>query len=127
LTGALYLGELIRRILLKLTKDKILFCGEKVEALEKVDGFPAKYISEIFRFFWKKLKKIFEIFSSEPGEMRKNCRKICDEMEVQNHGSIDYFIMQEVCIAASERSAGVVAAGFFFFFFLIGKILFARK
>nr|CAD2194567.1 unnamed protein product [Meloidogyne enterolobii] len=95
LTGALYLGELIRRILLKLTKDKILFCGEKVEALEKVDGFPAKYISEIF---------------SEPGEMRKNCRKICDEMEVQNHGSIDYFIMQEVCIAASERSAGVVAA-----------------
>jgi len=59
--------------------------------------------------------------------MRKNCRKICDEMEVQNHGSIDYFIMQEVCIAASERSAGVVAAGFFFFFFLIGKILFARK
>ncbi|CAK5112472.1 unnamed protein product [Meloidogyne enterolobii] len=81
LTGALYLGELIRRILLKLTKDKILFVVKKLK-------------------LWR----------NEPGEMRKNCRKICDEMEVQNHGSIDYFIMQEVCIAASERSAGVVAA-----------------
>ncbi|KAL7078044.1 hypothetical protein ACQ4LE_002643 [Meloidogyne hapla] len=95
LTGALYLGELIRRILLKLVNDKILFNGERVAALEKSDGFPTKYISEIF---------------SEPGEMRKNCRRICDEMEVQNHGSTDYLIMQEVCIAVSERSAAIVAA-----------------
>jgi hypothetical protein len=49
--------------------------------------------------------------------MRKNCRRICDEMEVQNHGSMDYLIIQEVCIAVSQRSAAIVASGFFCFYY----------
>lgn len=41
----------------------------------------------------------------------KNCRRICDELEVPNHGSSDYLIMREVCHIVSQRSAAIVAAG----------------
>jgi hypothetical protein len=41
----------------------------------------------------------------------KNSRRICDELEVSNHGSNDYIIMREVCHVVSMRSAAIVAAG----------------
>lgn len=47
LTGALYLGELVRRILAQLCLDHILFDGEPCEKLDAVDSFPTKYILEI--------------------------------------------------------------------------------
>jgi hexokinase len=47
LTGALYLGDLIRRILAQLVLDRLLFNGTPVEALDRADTFPTKYISEI--------------------------------------------------------------------------------
>lgn len=52
LTGALYLGELVRRILIQFTLDGILFNGKPCEKLDEVDSFPTKYISEILRQFF---------------------------------------------------------------------------
>lgn len=52
LTGALYLGDLVRRILSQLVVDQVLFNGTPVEKLDIPDHFPAKYISEILRWLF---------------------------------------------------------------------------
>lgn len=95
LTGALYLGDLVRRILAQFVYDRVLFNGTPVEKLDQVDTFPTKYISEIL--------------GDESG-IFKVCRRICDELEVPNHGSNDYLVMHEVCHIVSQRSASIVAA-----------------
>lgn len=95
LTGALYLGELVRRILSQLVLDRIMFDGQPCEKLEESESFPTKYISEIL--------------AEEEGSFR-TCRRICDELDVPFHGSSDYVIIREVCEAVSQRSASIVAA-----------------
>ncbi|KAI6175651.1 Phosphotransferase [Aphelenchoides bicaudatus] len=95
LTGALYIGDLVRRVLAQFVVDRVLFNGTPVEKLDQADSFPTKYISEIL---------------SEESDSFKTCRRICDELEVPNHGSNDYEIIRAVCHLVSQRSASVVAA-----------------
>ncbi|VDD84951.1 unnamed protein product [Enterobius vermicularis] len=95
LTGALYLGELVRRVLLKLTMDGLIFSGRLCDKLETPDMFPTKYISEIL---------------SEPEGNFKACRRICDELDIPSHCANDYEAMHDLCSNVSERSAGIVAA-----------------
>ncbi|CAI5447998.1 unnamed protein product [Caenorhabditis angaria] len=95
LTGALYLGELVRRILSQLVLDRVLFEGHPCEKLDEIDSFPTKYISEIL--------------AEEDGIFIK-CRRICDELDVPLHGSTDYRIIRAVCDIVSRRSASIVAA-----------------
>lgn len=47
LTGALYLGELVRLVLSQLILDRLLFEGQPCEKLDEPDTFPTKFISEI--------------------------------------------------------------------------------
>ncbi|CAJ0931293.1 unnamed protein product, partial [Mesorhabditis belari] len=95
LTGALYLGELVRRVLSQLCLDGHLFDAQQCERLELVDSFPTKYI--------------LEILGEEEGSYRV-CRRVCDELEVPSHGSGDYAIIREVAQAVSQRSAAIVAS-----------------
>uniref|UniRef100_A0A7E4VZ51 Phosphotransferase n=1 Tax=Panagrellus redivivus TaxID=6233 RepID=A0A7E4VZ51_PANRE len=94
-TGALYLGELVRRILCQFIIDDLLFNGTSVEKLEFPESFPTKYISEIL--------------GEEDGSYTI-CRRICDELEVPNHGSNDYAVIRAVCHSVSARSAAIAAA-----------------
>ncbi|VDK88731.1 unnamed protein product, partial [Litomosoides sigmodontis] len=96
LTGALYLGELARRILVQFTLDGYLFNGKCCEKLDEVDSFPTKYISEILR--------------DEEGSF-KICRRICDELDAPSHCTADYEIIHEMsacdqAIAALLRHIG---------------------
>ncbi|MFH4974136.1 hypothetical protein AB6A40_000845 [Gnathostoma spinigerum] len=95
LTGALYLGELVRRVLAQLVLDGLLFRGKPCEKLDEPESFPAKYISEIL--------------TEEEGSYLI-CRRICDELEVPSHCVIDYEIMREICHVVSKRSAAIVAS-----------------
>uniref|UniRef100_A0A158R513 Phosphotransferase n=1 Tax=Syphacia muris TaxID=451379 RepID=A0A158R513_9BILA len=95
LTGALYMGELVRRVLLKLTMDGLIFSGRLCDKLETPDTFPTKYISEIL--------------SDTDGNF-KACRRICDELDIPSHCANDYEAMHDLCSNVSERSAGIVAA-----------------
>jgi len=95
LTGALYLGELVRRILAQLTIDGVLFDGKPCEKLDVADSFPTKYISEIL--------------GEEEGSF-KICRRICDELDITNHGGGDYLVIRQICHTVSMRSASIVAA-----------------
>ncbi|KAF8374215.1 hxk-3, partial [Pristionchus pacificus] len=94
LTGALYLGEVCRRVLAQLVLDRLLFDGQECEKLDEPDNFPTKYILEIL----------------SAADTNKACRRICDELEVPSHSSQDYIIIHEVCHRISLRSASIVAA-----------------
>lgn len=94
-TGALYLGELARRILAQFAVDGYLFNGRICKKLDEVDSFPTKYISEIL--------------GDEEGSS-KVCRRICDELDAPSHCTNDYEIIHEVCHAVSQRSASIVAS-----------------
>ncbi|KAM3725397.1 Hexokinase [Dirofilaria immitis] len=95
LTGALYLGDLVRRILVQFILDGLLFSGQSCEKLDEKDSFPTKYISEILR--------------DEEGSF-KICRRICDELDAPSHCTVDYEIIHRVCHTVSQRSASIVAA-----------------
>lgn len=45
--SGMYLGEIVRLVLVKMTKDKLLFKGQISEALGTPGRFETKFISEI--------------------------------------------------------------------------------
>lgn len=45
--SGMYLGEIVRLLLVKLTEDKFLFSGQASEALLMPGSFETKFISEI--------------------------------------------------------------------------------
>lgn len=45
--SGMYLGEIVRLVLVKMTKDKLLFKGQISEALGTRGRFETKFISEI--------------------------------------------------------------------------------
>lgn len=45
--SGMYLGEIVRLLLVKLTEDKLLFKGQMSEALRTPGNFETKFISEI--------------------------------------------------------------------------------
>lgn len=49
LAGALYLGELVRRVLEQLTVDGVIFGGKLTDEMQTPQRFHAKYLSEILR------------------------------------------------------------------------------
>uniref|UniRef100_A0A1I7UZN9 Phosphotransferase n=1 Tax=Caenorhabditis tropicalis TaxID=1561998 RepID=A0A1I7UZN9_9PELO len=95
LCGALYIGEVVRKVLSQLNLDGVLFGGQSCEKLDEEESFPTKYISEVL---------------AEEEGVFKACRRICDELEVESHGTVDYLIIREVCDVISRRGASIVAA-----------------
>ena len=45
--SGMYLGEIVRLVLVKMTEDKLLFQGQPPEALLTPNKFKTKFISEI--------------------------------------------------------------------------------
>lgn len=97
LTGAFFLGELVRLILDQLCVDNLLFGGSRPEALQSSDAFPTKFISEI-------------LSDADSFTPFCNTRRIMEELQIPLHGTMDYVIIREVCHAVSLRSASIVAA-----------------
>lgn len=61
LTSGMYLGEIVRQVLLDLTSGGLLFRGRVTETLKTAGIFETKYLSQIER--WE-LRHLLEIFSS---------------------------------------------------------------
>ncbi|KAG9351951.1 hypothetical protein JZ751_023202 [Albula glossodonta] len=60
--SGMYLGEVVRLVLIKLAQQNMLFGGKVSEALEKPDAFETRYISEIEEFS-KKLQDTVKILA----------------------------------------------------------------
>lgn len=94
--SGMYMGEIARLILVKLTKMNLLFGGKGSDLLFTRGQFFTKYVSEIE--------------SDEPGTYT-NCEQILDEIGLSHATEQDYVNVRYVCECVSRRAAHLVSAG----------------
>ncbi|XP_049598775.1 hexokinase-2 isoform X2 [Syngnathus scovelli] len=91
--SGMYLGEIVRLILVKMTKDGLLFKGQASEALLSPGGFETKYISHI----------------EEELSGLENGNKILSNLGLAWE-PVDVRVVRMVCDTVSSRSARLCAA-----------------
>ncbi|KAM7397666.1 hypothetical protein PAMA_005804 [Pampus argenteus] len=91
--SGMYLGEIVRLLLVKLTEDKLLFKGQTSEALLTPGTFETKFISEI---------------EEQDGGL-ENTQKILANLGL-TWDSVDVHVVRLVCDTISSRSARLCAA-----------------
>ncbi|XP_063341435.1 hexokinase-2-like [Pelmatolapia mariae] len=91
--SGMYLGEIVRLVLVKMTKDKLLFKGQISAALGTPGQFETKFISEI----------------EEPDSSLENAKKILTELGL-DWDPVDASVVRLVCDTISSRSAHLCAA-----------------
>ncbi|VDM46256.1 unnamed protein product [Toxocara canis] len=96
--SAMYLGELVRLVLIDLASEKLVFGGICSAILEQ-NTFPSKLVSEI------------ENQEDENAQQEKTM-EILHELGINNATDADCTIVAYVCSVISTRSAHLCAAGF---------------
>ncbi|KAM6984070.1 hexokinase-4-like [Tautogolabrus adspersus] len=91
--SGMYLGEIVRLLLVKLTEEKLLFQGQTSEALQTLESFETKFISEI----------------EEPDTGLENARRILTQLGLK-WDEVDVRVVCLVCDTVSSRSARLCAA-----------------
>uniref|UniRef100_A0A4W6F977 hexokinase n=1 Tax=Lates calcarifer TaxID=8187 RepID=A0A4W6F977_LATCA len=91
--SGMYLGEIVRLLLVKLTEDKLLFNGQTSEALRTPGKFQTKFISEI----------------EEKDNGLENGKKILTELGLK-WDLVDVRVVRLVCDNISSRSARLCGA-----------------
>ncbi|XP_026213315.1 hexokinase-2-like [Anabas testudineus] len=91
--SGLYLGEIVRLVLIKLTEKNLLFKGQTSTELEKKNSFKTEFISAI-----EQLNKGLE-----------NTKKILTDLKLEFQ-MVDVHVVRLVCKTVSTRSAHLCAA-----------------
>ncbi|XP_037605014.1 hexokinase-2-like isoform X2 [Sebastes umbrosus] len=91
--SGMYLGEIVRLLLVRLTEDKLLFKGRTSETLLTPASFGTKFISEI----------------EEPDRGLENAQNILTKLGLK-WDSVDSRVVRLVCHTISSRSARLCAA-----------------
>ncbi|XP_014219036.1 hexokinase type 2 [Copidosoma floridanum] len=94
--SGMYMGELARLVLEKLTNEGFLFNGKGSCDLRKRGKFFTKYVSEI---------------ESDPKGKYTNCREILGELGIRNPTDQDCENVRYVCSVVSRRAAHLASAG----------------
>ncbi|XP_055337617.1 hexokinase-2-like isoform X2 [Paramacrobiotus metropolitanus] len=95
--SGMYLGELVRLVLVKLCENGALFGGKLPNILKKKDAFYTKYVSEI---------------EGEREEHYTKCMKIVrDELGIPNASQEDLNLIRDACAAVSSRAAYLAGIG----------------
>ncbi|XP_008207047.1 hexokinase type 2 isoform X3 [Nasonia vitripennis] len=94
--SGMYMGELARLVLEKLTNNGLLFNGKCSCDLRKRGKFFTKYVSEI---------------ESDPKGKYANCREILAELGIRNATDQDCENVRYVCSVVSRRAAHLASAG----------------
>ncbi|KAH8411613.1 hypothetical protein KR215_007298 [Drosophila sulfurigaster] len=94
--SGMYMGELVRLVLAKMTQSGILFNGQGSEVLFTRGLFFTKYVSEIE--------------ADEPGNFT-NCRLVLEELGLSNATDGDCANVRYICECVSKRAAHLVSAG----------------
>uniref|UniRef100_A0A671L3R3 Phosphotransferase n=1 Tax=Sinocyclocheilus anshuiensis TaxID=1608454 RepID=A0A671L3R3_9TELE len=93
MVSGMYMGELVRLILLKMAKKGLLFCGQVSDALRTKGTFQTKHICLIEQY---------------KGGL-ENTKEILEDLGL-NSSEDDCIAVQHVCTIVSFRSANLVAA-----------------
>ncbi|XP_033834126.1 hexokinase-2-like [Periophthalmus magnuspinnatus] len=91
--SGMYLGEIVRLLLVKMTEDKILFSGKVSEKLRTSGAFLTKFISEI----------------EQEGSGEENTKRILSDLGLQ-WSTADLRAVHLICDTVSSRSAQLCAA-----------------
>lgn len=95
--GGMYLGEIVRLTLERLTSECLIFQGVDLECdLFNRGKFYTKYLSEI---------------ESDRGEFFENTKMILEEIGIDNYTLEDCKIVKYVCALVSARASFLVSAG----------------
>lgn len=94
--SGMYMGELVRLLLVKFTKDGLLFGGKGNDHLYKRGNFFTKYVSEIE--------------GDREGDYT-NCRQVLEELDLGHAAEQDCANVRYICECVSRRAAHLVSAG----------------
>ncbi|XP_046685104.1 hexokinase type 2 isoform X4 [Homalodisca vitripennis] len=94
--SGMYMGEIVRQILIKFTKEKLLFDGKGSAPLSTIWRFKSKYVSEI---------------ESEKAGIHTACRTVLKKLELDHATEQDCINVRYVCECVSRRAAYLVSAG----------------
>ncbi|XP_028895053.1 hexokinase type 2 [Zeugodacus cucurbitae] len=94
--SGMYMGELVRLVIVKLVKAGILFKGQDSDVLMTRGQFFTKYVSEIE--------------ADEPNNFT-NCRMVLDELGLNDATDEDCANVRYVCECVSKRAAHLVSCG----------------
>lgn len=93
--SGMYLGELVRLVLVKLATNGLLFGGKLSTELKEPNKFFTKFVSEI---------------ESEPAESIQVTRDILTDIGIQNPSDQDCVDVRYVCECITRRAAHLVSA-----------------
>ena len=96
LISGMYMGEIVRQVLLDLVEKKLIFEAQNLEKLKVPGSFETKYVS---------------IVESDPIGSFDKCRTVLDELEMQNVLKEDCATLRFVCECVSRRAGFMVSAG----------------
>ncbi|XP_029029551.1 hexokinase-4-like isoform X3 [Betta splendens] len=91
--SGMYLGEIVRLLLLRLAADGLLFDGRTSEVLRRPSSFPTKFMSDM----------------EEKDTGQENTQNILTELGL-NWDPVDVRVVRLVCATVSSRSAHLCAA-----------------
>lgn len=95
--SGMYMGEIVRRVIVECTREGILFNGHLPDDLGTENRFYTKYVSEIE--------------DDDEAAGFKHTQQILDELGVVNATETDCQNVKQICCAVSERAAFLASAG----------------
>lgn len=93
--SGMYMGEIVRLIAAKFTKQGLMFGGNGSDALFTADTFETKFVSEI---------------EADPPGVYDNVKAICDGLDLPEANEQDYINLRYLCELVSTRAAYLVSA-----------------
>uniref|UniRef100_A0A1B6BZD2 Phosphotransferase n=1 Tax=Clastoptera arizonana TaxID=38151 RepID=A0A1B6BZD2_9HEMI len=94
--SGMYMGELVRLVVVKFTEDKVLFEGKGSSKLSKRGNFLTKYVSDIE--------------SDKRGSYTK-CKQVLNELDLGHASDQDCINVRYICECISRRAAHLTSAG----------------
>ncbi|XP_075158670.1 hexokinase A [Haematobia irritans] len=94
--SGMYMGELVRLVIVKMVKAGVLFKGQDSDVLMARGQFFTKYVSEIE--------------ADEPG-VYTNCHLVLEELGLNNATDEDCANVRHICECVSKRAAHLVSCG----------------
>ncbi|XP_065219169.1 hexokinase type 2 isoform X1 [Planococcus citri] len=94
--SGMYMGEIVRLMLVKFTKQKLLFNGQGSEKLSTKGSFLTKYVSDI---------------ENDVADSHVKCREVFAELDLSHASDQDCVNVRYICEIVSRRAAHLVSAG----------------
>nr|CAD7573729.1 unnamed protein product [Timema californicum] len=94
--SGMYLGELVRLVILKLVENNVLFGGKSSDKLKTPHSFQCKYVTEIL---------------TDTKNTFVHVKKVLEEMEVKHAKKQDWHDLYYICDIVNKRGASLAAIG----------------